>query len=503
MGADETGKGPDTPDHPKKTKHLALIRMRFSRALFSALLGTVLAAAISPARAEDWSRFRGPNGLGVVESSPLPAEFGPSKNLVWKTPLPMGKSSPALTADRIFLTAHEDEKLLTLCLDRKSGEILWRRTAPTRRLEVLNRLNDEASSSPVTDGANVYVFFGGYGLFSLGPDGGERWKLPLGPFTNFHGMAASPVLADGKLLMVVDQDQNSYLLALNAHDGSIAWKTERPEMVHSFSTPIVYRPASGEAELIVPGSYQMAGYSIETGKKLWWIDGLTYQVKSGPVLDGDTMYFNGWAPGGEPDQRIELPIFADALKQLDANGDGRLAKNEIPQQWQPANWEMQDLDKDGAFDERDWRYYAARRTSSNAMQAIRLGGRGDVTKTHVLWRYQKSLPDVPSVLLYEGVLYGVKSGGIVTALRPATGEMLKQGRLPEALDGYYASPVAADGKIYMASDAGKISVLAPGADWTVLAVNDFAEPIYATPAIAEGRLYVRTNLALYCFAKMD
>jgi outer membrane protein assembly factor BamB len=121
----------------------------------------------------------------------------------------------------------------------------------------------------------------------------------------------------------------------------------------------------------------------------------------------------------------------------------------------------------------------------------------------VLWRYQKSLPDVPSVLLYEGVLYGVKSGGIVTALRPATGEMLKQGRLPEALDGYYASPVAADGKIYMASDAGKISVLAPGADWTVLAVNDFAEPIYATPAIAEGRLYVRTNLALYCFAKMD
>ena len=174
MGADGTGKGPDTPDHPKKTKHLALIRMRFSRALFSALLGTVLAAAISPARAEDWSRFRGPNGLGVVESSPLPAEFGPSKNLVWKTPLPMGKSSPALTADRIFLTAHEDEKLLTLCLDRKSGEILWRRTAPTRRLEVLNRLNDEASSSPVTDGANVYVFFGGYGLFSLGPDGGER-----------------------------------------------------------------------------------------------------------------------------------------------------------------------------------------------------------------------------------------------------------------------------------------------------------------------------------------
>lgn len=477
--------------------------MRFPGAIIPTILTAVLTAAFSLTRAEDWSRFRGPNGLGVAETSPLPVEFGPTKNLVWKTPLPMGKSSPALTAVRIFLTGHENEELLTFCLDRKTGEILWRRTAPSRRLETLNRLNDEASSSPVTDGTNVYVFFGGYGLFSLGPDGKERWKVPLGPFTNFHGMAASPVLADGKLLMVVDQDQNSYLLALNAHDGSVAWKTERPEMVHSFSTPIVYRPASGEAELIVPGSYQMAAYSIETGKKLWWVDGLTYQVKSGAVLDGDTVYFNGWAPGGEPDQRIELPAFPEALKQIDANGDGRLAKSEIPQQWQPASWDMQDLDKDGVFDERDWRYYAARRTSSNAMLALRLDGRGDVTNTHVLWRYEKSLPDVPSVLLYQGVLYGVKSGGIVTALNPKTGQMLKQGRLRDALEGYYASPVAADGKIYMASDAGKISVLAPGGDWTVLAVNDFGEPIFATPAIADGRLYVRTNLALYCFAKTD
>ena len=140
---------------------------RTSRSFLSAVL---LAAAAYPLSGGDWSRFRGPNGTGVAETSGLPTEFAPDRNVVWKTALPMGKSSPALAADRIFLTAHENEKLYTVCLDRESGKILWRRAAPGRRLEKKHRLNDEASSSPVTDGENVYAFFGGYGLLSYGPD---------------------------------------------------------------------------------------------------------------------------------------------------------------------------------------------------------------------------------------------------------------------------------------------------------------------------------------------
>ena len=243
----------------------------------------------------------------------------------------------------------------------------------------------------------------------------------------------------------------------------------------------------------------MVSYSIEDGTELWRVRGLTYQVKSIPVIGGDTLYFNGWAPGGMPSARLVLPSFQTVIADYDKDKDGHLSKTEIPQTWLPGNWEMQDLDKDGVFNKREWFYYSSRRVSSNATMAIRLGGRGDVTGTHVLWKYQKSLPDVPSLLLYEGVLFAVKKGGIVTALEPKTGKVLKQGRLPDALDDYYSSPIGADGKVYMASQTGKVSVLKARGDWPVLATNELGEEIYATPAVSEGRIYLRTMSTLYCF----
>ena len=178
--------------------------------LFLVFLSALLAA--------DWPRFRGPNGAGVAESGAYPDALEPA-NALWSTALPEGKSSPAISGDRIFLTGHQDGKLMALALDRATGRILWTREAPSRRLEKMNKLNDEASATPVTDGANVYVFFGGYGLLSYTADGQERWRLPLGPFTNFHGMGASPVLADGKVLMVCDQDIDAHVLAVHADSG--------------------------------------------------------------------------------------------------------------------------------------------------------------------------------------------------------------------------------------------------------------------------------------------
>jgi len=477
--------------------------MRNRRILSFLFTVTLLAAAAYPCRAANWSRFRGPNGGGVAETTGLPTEFGPDKNVVWKTALPMGKSSPILTEDRIFLTSHETDKLYTICIDRATGKILWRREAPGRRLEKMHRLNDEASASPVTDGENVYVFFAGYGLLSYGPDGNERWRRAMGPFTNFHGMGASPILADGKLLMVVDQDIKAFVTAVNIEDGSVAWRTDRPDMVHSFSTPVVYRPESGGAELIVPGSYQMVSYSVATGKEVWRIKGLTYQVKSGPVIENGILYFNGWAPGGEPTVRLVLPDFPEMLERFDSDKDGHLSKTEIPKKWLPGNWTMQDLDKDTVFNARDWKYYQSRRTSSNATMAVKLGGKGDITSTHVLWRHRKSLPDVPSVRLYRDVLYEIKKGGIATTLNPKTGAVIKMGRLMDALDDYYASPIAADGKVYMASMLGKITVLTGGGEWETLSTSDLGEEIFATPAIADGRMYVRTSSSLYCFGQAE
>jgi outer membrane protein assembly factor BamB len=452
-------------------------------------------------QAGDWTRFRGPNGSGVSDDGALPREIGAGKNVLWKTALPKGKSSPVITADRIYLTGHENGKLLTLALERRTGELLWRKEAPGHRDEKRNELNDPAAPTPATDGANVYVFFAGYGLISYDRNGGERWRLPLGPFTNFHGMAASPVLVDDKVLMICDQDQAAFLIAVDANTGKRVWKAERPEMVHSFSTPIVYRGKSGPTELIVPGSYQMTSYNVANGEMIWRVQGLTYQVKSVPVIAGDTLYFNGWAPGGEPSERIELPPFEEAIKMFDKDGNGKISKEELPKKWHPGNWPMQDLDKDGLLDARDWQYYRMRRTSKNSTLAIKLGGRGDVTASHVLWQYDKSLPDVPGILLYRGVLYLVRNGGIVQTLDPADGKLLKTGRLPNALDQYYASPVAGDGKVFMIARDGVVSVLEAGAEWRVAATGAMNEEVFATPAIGDGHIWVRTASALYDFAK--
>lgn len=448
----------------------------------------------------DWTRFRGPDGSGIVEGASLPREIGADKKAVWKVAIPAGKSSPVVTADRIFLTGHEGGKLSTFALERKTGRMLWRREAPGHRDEKRNKLNDPASPSAVSDGSNVYVFFAGYGLVSYTGDGKERWKIPLGPFTNFHGMGASPILADNKVIMICDQDIDAFLIALDQNTGKTAWKVMRPEMVHSFSTPVAHKMADGRTEVIVPGSYQMNSYDASNGKELWRVRGLTYQVKSVPVIAGNVLYFNGWAPGGEPSERMELPAFAEMIAKFDANKDGKLSKEEVPKNWHPGTWDMQDLNKDGLLDEKDWEYYRMRRTSSNSAMAVRLGGKGDVTDTHVLWRYQKSLPDVPAVLLYRNVLYLIRNGGILQTLDPSNGNMLKQGRLPHALDEYYASPVGGDGKVYLISRNGNVSVLEAGGDWGIAATGEFGEEVFATPAIADGHVWVRTATALYDFA---
>lgn len=451
--------------------------------------------------ASDWTRFRGPNGTGVAEEGPLPVVFGPGTNVAWASDLPPGKSSPVVTESRIFLTAHEGEALLTIALDRRTGRELWRRAAPARRLESMHRLNDEASPTPVTDGSNVYVFFGGYGLVAYDEDGSQLWTLPLGPFSNFHGMGASPILVGGKLVLVCDQDLDAYVMAVDPSNGEILWKQSRPDFVHSFSTPVLHEPRDGSAEIIVPGSYRMVSYAPD-GRELWRLDGLTYQVKSVPVVDGDRLFFNGWAPGGEPAVRLELPSFREMHDRFDANGDAELSRQEVPEGWLPGNWEMHDRNKNGTMNERDWEHYRARRVSENSFMAIQLGGRGNVTETHMLWRHQKSLPDVASPLLYRDVLYLVRNGGIVTSLEPGSGRVLKQGRLRDALEGFYASPVAGDGKVYMVSDAGKVVVIDAGPQWSVLRTNDLKEDVYATPAIVDASLLVRTKSRLYCFREL-
>jgi outer membrane protein assembly factor BamB len=448
----------------------------------------------------DWPQFRGPNASGVSGATNLPLEFGPSKNVVWKTALPPGHSSPVITADRIFVTAFDASKLYMIALERASGKILWRREVPRPRKQELHKNNSPASPSVATDGKNTFAFFTDFGLVSHGPDGEERWRLPLGPFNNPFGLAASPVLANGKVIQICDSESGSFLVAVDQKTGKIAWLVERPDMTRGFSTPLLYQPKEGGLQVLIAGTNRFIAYDVDTGREVWFVRGLTWQMKPTPVVDGDIAYILGWAGGADQGSQEKIPAFVDVLKERDANHDGKLAVDEADPKWKNDLSES-DFDHDGFYSEREWEKFQEKRSSVNSVMALRLGGSGDMTDKSILWRYYKSLPNVPSPLLYQNVLYLVKEGGILTALDAASGKVLKQGRITGALDFYYSSPVAADGKLYTTSESGHIAVIKAGADWEVLTVNSMDDEAWATPAPLDGRLYVRTRSTLYCFGK--
>jgi outer membrane protein assembly factor BamB len=461
---------------------------------------------------ENWSQFRGPNGSGVAATSGLPVEFGPKKNVVWKTTLPPGHSSPVLTSNRIFVTAHTPEKqnykLLVICLDRQSGKLLWQREVPRSLEGRLQNVNGPASPSPVTDGSNVYVFFQEFGLISFDGSGKERWKLQLGPFNMFYGFGASPILVDDKVILPVDQDNPaSYLIAVNKNNGHLDWRVERPVVISGYSTPIVYQPKQGPKQIVVPESFQLSAYSVADGKRVWWVRGLACEMKSIASNDGEYLYINGWGfPTNQPGQQVKTISFDEALPKYDKNADRQIAKTEVAgtepmDKMLDAAFEAFDMNRDEKLNASDWEVFRAMMASENGLLAIKMGGEGDQSSTAVRWHYQKPVPQVPSTLLYQNVLYMINDSGILLSFDPVTGKVLKQGRLRGAIDKYFASPVAADDKVFLIGQAGAVSVLKAGGDWEVLAVNELDDEVFATPAIADGRIYIRTRSALYSFGK--
>jgi outer membrane protein assembly factor BamB len=462
--------------------------------LTAALTVLVAAQAAAP---EDWSRFRGPNGSGVSATAELPVQFGPDVNVVWKTALPFGHSSPILSGDRIYVTALRDDRLLTIALDRQSGRILWERDAPRGRREKLDGRNGPAAPSPAADRSNVYVFFPDYGLLSYDRDGRERWRVPLGPFNNIYGMGASPVLVDGLVVLVCDQSTDSYIAAFSMRDGALRWKTPRREARSGHSTPILYQPGGGGKQILVAGSFLLSAYDATSGERIWWVRGLSFEMKSTPVVLGDTLFINGFgSPENQPGAQRTIPSFEEATALYD-DGDRRLLQRELPRE-HGRTWI--DLNGDGTIALDEWDHYRAAMASENGLLAIRLGGRGDLTGTNIAWKYHKSVPQLPSPIVYKGVLYMVNDGGIVTTFEPATGAVIAQGRISGAVDRVYASPVAAGDKVLIATETGKVAVLPTDGSLTPLAVNDLQEDIYATPAISGDRLFVRTRGTLYCFA---
>jgi len=462
----------------------------------------VLMLAASPARSEEWPQFRGPLAAGVSHSPlSLPVAVGPDSHVVWKTKLPPGHSSPVISRGRVFLTAAEGETLETIGLDQETGRILWRAAAPHDSLEKIHRTGSLAQSSPATDGEIVVAFFGSSGLYAYDRDGKPLWSHRMGPFKNDFGAGSSPIIEGDRVILVQDHDTDSFIAAFDKRTGKEIWRADRSEFLRNYSTPIIWT-VGDQKQIVVAATLRIVGYDLATGEEAWSVAGVSRIVNMTPVIGPDnTLYAACWSPGSTGEERAP-PLPVDELFAADADKNGTIEESEFPEHALKRRFTQLDRDKDTHISRAE--YEAVVRTHEagrNVVLAIAPGGRGDITKTHVRWEYGKTIPYCPSPLYVNGALLMVKDGGILTVLDAASGKQLKQARL-SATGNYYASPVTGDGKIYLLSQDGELTVLSADRSFETLHSVALEGDGHATPAIADGRLYVRAGDRLFCFGNL-
>jgi len=441
-----------------------------------------------------WSRFRGPNGTGIAAGAGYPIDFADSRNLLWKRRVQPGKSSPVLAADCVFLTGEDNETLVISCLDRMTGKTRWERSLTAGRREFRHPLNTPAVATPVTNGRDLFTFFPDFGLVSHDRDGNERWRVPLGPFSAAWGMASSPILVDDAVLLLLDGFKESYLAAFDERTGKERWRTERFAFALNYSTPVIRELGGGRSEIVVLGPRRAVGYDPTTGKENWSVKVPGGTMVPSPVLAEGTLVSVTFSVE-------EQPSFTEQLQLHDVNQDGKISESEIGNGDSDRPLQMFakfNGNNDGVITAEEWKEGWREMTGPSTVLTLRLPDGSDATP-QTGWSHLRNVPRVSSPLLYRGLLYLVTDGGIMTSLHAATGEPTKVARLNGAIDKYFASPVAADGHIYVLSESGKLVILRAGRDWEVIQVNDVGEGGYATPALSDGKVYIRTSESLSCF----
>ena len=411
--------------------------------------------------AENWPQWRGAGSNGISSEIGIPAEWSPVKNIAWKTPIPgRGRSSPIVWGDRIFLTTdieagpaagnkppvhvlngtpfrHPDSigadvrhKLELICLDRKTGKVVWQRTAFEGAVfDERHKVGSYAAPTPVTDGRAIYAYFGSEGLFAYDWNGKLLWKFDPGKIhTIGMGPGTSPVLAGELLILQCDSsDQNSKIVALNRKNGELVWRANRKTDV-TWSTPMLVE-ANGQKELITTANDVVISYDPANGKERW----------RGPGVKGNA---------------VPSPVSGNGIVVVSA----------------------------GYPDKYAW--------------AFRAGGDGKK-----LWEYAKGTAYVPSPIFYGNYVYLVTDKGLVTCLDAETGAVRYEGKRPGAGGQFSGSPVAYDGKILLTSEDGETHVIQAGPEFAVLHTNAVGEPVLASPAIANGMIFIRGKDHLFAISK--
>jgi len=486
---------------------------------------------------DSWNRLRGPNGSGVARGCRPPVQLD-AGHVAWKTPVPPGLSSPVLAGNRVFLTGVVTGRLVTLAFDTASGKLAWRRAAPEVNIERVHALNSPASSTPHVDAEHVYVYFGSYGLLCYDHEGREHWTRPIPTPRTLYGMATSPIGHGDRLILVLDNDANlsgsqlsqSRILAVRKATGETAWETPRPFHRSGWSTPAIWTHDRGQ-DLVVLGSGRVAGYDPETGAPKWYANGFSRETIAMPVSGRGRVYATAAMLGGVPDEQPDLQLFWDAVMQFDGNGDGKLERAEMTGHFTfPFRPELPpghpgygmplprdeakrqgrldgmfagvDKDKDGFWTRDEFLARLSFRRAKPTLMAIRPGGQGDVTESHVTWQLHRDIPEVPSPVFYKDRLYLVRNGGYLAAVDATNGETLYRERLG-APGHYSASPVVANDHLYLASNRGVVSVVKAGDAFHMVHQQDLGEPVFVTPGFDASTMYIRTKTNLVAFRTRD
>ncbi len=397
--------------------------------------GEVKMIEVTGEGAKYWSRWRGPSGQGQVPAGQYTDRWSATTGVQWKVAIPgSGNSSPIVWGDRIFLTTARDQgqRLSMLAFARKDGAQLWETDIPQNGVEYPHAKNGYASATAATDGELVYASFGRHGLVAFDFGGKIVWHRKFGIIDNYHGPAGSPVLYKDRVFIYQDANpapgQRAFVGAFDKKTGKTVWETPRSETV-GWGTAVVLNTGERD-ELVVSSQRRVAAYDPESGKELWTVRGMTFEV-------------------------IPTPVVAHGLVIASSGRAGPTI-------------------------------------------AIRPGGSGDVTATHVAWNSPKGSPFVPSGIVVDDLLYLINDmQSILTVYEAATGTLVYQERLGVAQrEGFSASPVHVNGKIFFTNDDGQTFVVQKGRKFNLLHVNEMGARTLASPALVDGTWYWRTDEAL-------
>jgi outer membrane protein assembly factor BamB len=471
-----------------------------------------------------WPQFRGPNGQGVAESTHPPTTFSPSENVVWSAEIPPGHSSPCVWGERIFLSTFQDGDLQCRAYDRATGKSLWTRDVPAAKIEHTHDFNNPAAPTPATDKQRVVFYFGSFGLICFSHEGKELWRkeLPAQESRGRYGSATSPIVISNLVVQVLDTDGGgSRLLALEISTGATIWETPRPFYSAGWSTPAIWT-RNGQSTILVLGSRKFAAYDAAKGTELWSTPGFSGETAPSIALGDGLIFACAAGMGGRSNPAFEGVHWSDLMK-LDQNHDGKLQKSEVPEDYKfvlrpelpeghPGRlfpfplvgmFDGLDQDKNGEVTEEEWNSLMAQFSSMDTpiVMALHAEVAGTNEEARIAWKHTRGIPEIPSPLYYDHKLFIVRDGGLLQCLEAASGKVLYQDRLGVA-GGYTASPIAADGRVYLPSHSGTIVVVdARAKALKVLARNAIGEKITATPALVENLMYVRTDRHLFAFGR--